>query len=205
MPAKRSRKMFDQATVNPQLAGRSGVIVHSSAPASRPSRRRSRAAASLRRRAPAPSRRVSTARGAVAAFETDKCPSSSQPVQRWRSANCTPMASSRRSHARSSGEALNACGKTRPLEPTKVGCPSASPSRAKRAAEMLQSPRELRRRFAVAREERRQRFAVGQIKPAAPRHQEFSARRGHCVIDGDGSAAVGEHSRPPSVRPDRHR
>ena len=60
------------------------------------------------------------------ASRNDRRRRSSQPVQRWRSANCTPAASSRRSHARSSGEALNACGNTRPLEPTKVGCPSAS-------------------------------------------------------------------------------
>ena len=38
----------------------------------------------------------------------------------------TPCASSRLSHARSSGEAFIAFGKMRPLEPVKVSCPSPS-------------------------------------------------------------------------------
>jgi len=43
---------------------------------------------------------------------------SSHPVHSCRSASFTPAASSRRSHARNSGEAFMATGNTRPLDPT---------------------------------------------------------------------------------------
>ena len=45
---------------------------------------------------------------------------------RNRGFHTTPSDSRRRSQARSSGDALNAFGNTRPLLPMKVGCPSAS-------------------------------------------------------------------------------
>ena len=128
------------------------------------------------------------------AFRTQDVRRSSQPVQRWRSANCTPIASSRRSHARSKGEALNACGKTRPLEPTKVGCPSAS-LHSRNASRRKRRDRgfEMRHRAAVARQELRQRLAVRQVEPAAPGHQELAAGRRHRVIDRDAGAALGQH------------
>ena len=44
-------------------------------------------------------------------------------IQRWRVRIVTPRSSSRRSQARSSGEAFIATGNTRPLVPTKVGWP----------------------------------------------------------------------------------
>ena len=46
---------------------------------------------------------------------------SSQPVQRQRVWRTSPMPSSRASHARSSGEAFMAFGKSRPVEPVKHG------------------------------------------------------------------------------------
>ncbi len=47
--------------------------------------------------------------------------------------------------------------------------------------------------FAVARKELRQRLAMGQVEPAASGHQELAASGRHCVVDGDGSAALREH------------
>ncbi len=49
--------------------------------------------------------------------------SPSQPVQRQRRVSRTPLASSCASHARRSGEAFIATGKTRPVEPVKTSCP----------------------------------------------------------------------------------
>ena len=193
-PSKRSRKISDQATVKPQLAGRSGDIVdalrgerfHPCAirakprPACAAERQHGRASFDGARRHPA--------------SETTDGRCSSQPVQRWRSANCTPGESSRRSHARSSGEALNAFGNTRPLEPTKVGCPSASlHSRNASGGNASIARCKMRHRLAVAREKCRQRLAMREIEPAAPRHQQFAARRRHRVIDGDVSAALRQH------------
>ncbi len=60
-------------------------------------------------------------------------PAASQPVHSWRGRTVTPSAASRAPHARSRGEAFSACGNTRPLDPTKVGCPSPS-TQATRAA-----------------------------------------------------------------------
>ena len=57
----------------------------------------------------------------------------------------------------------------------------------------LDRGREMRHRFAVAREKCRQRFAVGQIEPAAPGHQELAAGGRHRVIDGDAGAALRQH------------
>ena len=48
---------------------------------------------------------------------------SRQPSQRHRVRNCTPRASNRFSHARSSGDAFIATGKTRPVEPTNTSWP----------------------------------------------------------------------------------
>ena len=92
-----------------------------------PRRRRSRDAASSRRRAPGRPHRARSRDGlAVSVRRKCRSPASSQPCQRCRRAKATPSDSSRRSHARSSGEALKALGKTRPLEPTKVSWPRPS-------------------------------------------------------------------------------
>ena len=65
-----------------------------------------------------------------------------------------PSQSSRRSHARSKGEALKAFGNTRPLEPTKVSCPSASlQSRKALRRERFDGGFQMRHRLAVARKE----------------------------------------------------
>ena len=53
---------------------------------------------------------------------------------------------------------------------------------------------QVRRRLAIAREELRKRFAVGEIEPAPSGHQEFSTRRRHGVVDGDVSTASRQHS-----------
>ena len=204
-PSKRFRKISDHATVKPQLAGRNGDIA-------------TPLAASVSTHAPSePSRgqlappsastvaRASTARW-PSAFETTDCPSSSQPVQRCRSTSCTPIASSRRSHARSSGDALNACGNTRPLEPTKVGWPNAS-LHARNASGGNASIAGARCGIgrAIARQKFRQCFAVGEIEPAAPGHQKLAARRRHRVIDGDAARRPAPALRPPSARRDRRR
>ena len=62
----------------------------------------------------------------VTAVESDGSCGNSLPELLELFPNVTPIESSRRSQARSSGEAFIALGNTRPLEPTKVGCPSAS-------------------------------------------------------------------------------
>jgi hypothetical protein len=122
-PAWRCRICTDQAVRKPQLAGLNGAMrmPGSSAvqPASEPSRGQE---------APPRASTVAAARDATAPSGVSKrsVPSSSRPAQRWRSASLTPSPSSRRSHARSSGEAFIARGNTRPLEPMKVSCPSRS-------------------------------------------------------------------------------
>ncbi len=192
-PSKRSRKISDQATVNPQLAGRSGDIATSFAasvstqPPSDPSR------GQLAPPSASTVASASTAR-APSGVANNRRPSSSQPVQRCRSANCTPMNSSRRSHARSSGEALNASGKTRPLEPTKVGCPSASlHRRSASGGKAVDRRRKLRHRPAVARKKCRQRLAVGQVESTPPRQQKLAADGWHGVIDRDTGTALRQH------------
>ena len=44
---------------------------------------------------------------------------------------------------------------------------------------------EMRHRLAVAREELRQRFAMREVEPASPGHQELAAGGRHRVVDGD--------------------
>ena len=51
----------------------------------------------------------------------------------------------------------------------------------------------LRRRFAIAHQKCRQRFAMRQIKPATSRHQKFAARGRHRLIDSDARAARRQH------------
>src|SRR5262249_13224220 len=122
-PANFSRNTSDQATVNPQLAGASGAVftpaacsvsTHSPPDPSRgqlapPSASTVASASAVTRPSGAPN----TAR-----------PDSSQPVQKCRGLKTTPRPSSRRSQARRSGDDFIAFGNTRPLLPTKVGCPS---------------------------------------------------------------------------------
>ena len=205
-PSKRSRKISDQATVNPQLAGRSGEIATpfaasvSTHPPSDPSRGQL---------APPSASTVacaSTTRVSIGRRRTTSRPSSSQPVQRWRSANCTPIASSRRSHARSNGEALNASGKPGRWSRRRSAAPAPRSIRATRPAETPSiAAASCGIAVAVAREKCRQRFAVREIEPAAPGHQKLAAHRWHRVIDRDAERRLAPALRPPSARPDRRR
>ena len=47
--------------------------------------------------------------------------------------------------------------------------------------------------FAVTREELRQRLTMGQVEPAASRHQELAAGGRHRVVNGDVSTALRKH------------
>src|SRR6185437_4145413 len=119
-PSKRLRKTSDQTTLKPQLAGLSDATVApfaasiSTHAASEPSR------GQLAPPSASTVARASTVRSPSAVRNNNR-PSSPQPVQRWRSAKRTPAASNRRSQGRSNGDALKVLGKTRPLDPTKVG------------------------------------------------------------------------------------
>ena len=206
-PSKRSRNTSDQSTTKPQFAGRSGATAM---PAlrqrHRPSRRRSRAAASLRRRAPAPRRRhgPSTRPSGVS---NSSAPRSSQPIQRWRSLNSTPAPSSRRSQARSSGEVLNDFGNTRPLDADERR-PGPGP-RTRRAPPPAETPRSPRADAASPRHsasrKRVELFAVREIEAAAAGQQEFAAGRRHPVVDGDRARRPAPAPRPPSGRRGRRR
>ena len=203
-PSKRSRKISDHATVKPQLAGTQrryrhalgSQRFHPSAVGAQP--RPARAAERQHRRAG-----IDGACGRPA-FETAR-PSASQPLQRCRNANRTPIASSRRSHARSNGDAL---------KPSETPCRwsrqmSVAPApRSRRATRPAETPRSRLRDATRPRRsasEIRQRFAVRQIESAAPGHQELAARRRHRVVDGDAGAAAAPAPRPPSGRRDRRR
>ena len=133
-------------TVKPEFAGRSGDIC-TPLPARdlRPKRRRSPAAASLRRRAPARLRALSTTCAVPPAFENEGAPARPSRSQRWRMSMRTPATRSRCSQARSKGAASMAVGRTRPLEPTKVSCPGRRSSRATPAAKTLRWRRQMRR------------------------------------------------------------
>jgi hypothetical protein len=124
-PARRAPNGFDHGATNPQLAGCKGTTVTPAAataatqPPSEPSRGQlappsASTAASGRSMTMAPSGR------------TKASAPSCQPIKRCRMAKSTPAPCSRRSQARSSGDAFIALGNTRPLVPTKVSCPSAS-------------------------------------------------------------------------------
>src|SRR5262249_36520061 len=54
---------------------------------------------------------------------------------------------------------------------------------------------QLQCRLAVACEELRQWLAMREVEPTTAGHQEFASRRGHGVVDGDGSAARRQHLR----------
>ncbi len=131
-PAKRSRNVSLQLTRKPQLEGRSGAI-STPAPASVPAQLPSEP--SLGQLAPPKASTVTSARGVIrpSALSKHGPPSSVQPTQRCRILNCTPIPLSCRNQTRKSGDAFIARGKTRPLEPMKVSCPSAS-HQARRSA-----------------------------------------------------------------------
>ena len=117
-----------------------------------------------------------------------------------------PRASSRRSQARSSGEALSDFGNTRPLDPTKVSWPSAlAPGAQGRRRKRLDRGAQMRRRRAVAGEEALEVLAVGEVQPAAPGQQELPPGRRHAVVDRDPRAALAPAPRPPSARRGRRR
>ncbi len=105
--------------VNPQLAGRNGVTAPGKAAAHAPSE--------PSRGQDAPPSASTTGPVATAAAGSNRgAPAASHPSQRCRMRNCTPSPSSRRSQARSSGDAFMARGNTRPLLPVNTGWPSAS-------------------------------------------------------------------------------
>ena len=116
-PSKRRRNASDQSTRKPQLDGTSGATAtpfstRSSAQSPVEPRRGQLAPPSASTVASA-----ATTSSLPGASKTSR-PSSSQPSQRRRVRNSTPMSASRPSQARSSGEAFMATGNTRPLEPT---------------------------------------------------------------------------------------
>ena len=166
-PSKRSRKISDHAMVKPELAGLNGDIatplaasVSTHAPFDPSRGQLAPPSASTVARAPT-TRRPS-------GVWNSKWPSSFQPVQRWRSANCTPMASSRRNHARRSGDALNAAGKTRPLEPMKVGCPNASLHSCNSAGGKLPSQPQAALCVAIARQKSGKASLCVRLSPPRP-------------------------------------
>ena len=117
-PSKR-RIASDQPTLKPQFDGLSRAMATPRAA----SRSTQLASEPSRGQLAPPS--ASTVTSAAMAASRSPCakrsrPAPSQPSQRWRKAKRAPNASSRRSQARSSGEAFIALGNTRPLEPTKV-------------------------------------------------------------------------------------
>ena len=205
-PSKRSRKIVrpvdDHAAIGgPQRRDRNAGARHDLGPASvgaqpRPARAAERQHGRVGRA------RVTTPGG----VSNVSAPSSSQPVQRWRGLNTTPAASSRLSQARNSGDAFRLFGNTRPLDPTKVSWPSPSHhARSHVGRERLDRIAQARRRSAVAREERVERFAVREIEPAAAGQQELPPGRRHAVVDRDPRAAAAQAPRRPSARPDRRR
>ena len=152
-PAKRARKFSLQPTLKPHSTGAAARSRRPWRAAVPPSRHRSQAAANSRRRARAPWRparaifAVGTAKqqGALAV----------QPSQRPARQQTRRLArSSRASQARSSGDAFMAFGKTRPLEPMKVGWPRPSAQAISAdGGKRFQHRAELRGRIAIAREQ----------------------------------------------------
>ena len=118
VPANFSAKCADQPTVKPQFAGRSGEISTSGSSAVHPP-------VLPRRGQEAPPSASTTASASwVAPSAKRRRPWASHPVHSARVTNFTPRLSSRLIQARSSGLAFITLGKTRPLLPTKVDCPS---------------------------------------------------------------------------------
>ena len=150
-------------------------------------------------------RRHATAPSGVS---NSSAPSSSQPVQRCRSANCTPIASSRRSQARSSGDAFIAFGNTRPLEPTKVGWPSSAlQSRSASGGNASIAASQMRLRRAIARQESVSASLCVRLSPPRPAIRNLRPSRRHPLIDGDRdacaapatSAAISPAGPPPTI------
>jgi hypothetical protein len=52
---------------------------------------------------------------------------------------------------------------------------------------------EKRFRLAIAFEQLFKRFRMREVQPAAPGQQELAGRGRHLVVNGDGSAALGQH------------
>ena len=178
----------DQSTRKPQLAGRNGATA--------PGRSRPAGVGAKPRPGRAAERQDGDVAGRIGrpAVSKRSAPSASQPVQRCRACSRTPRSPSRRSQARSSGEAFIAAGNTRPLVPTKVGWPrpwhhaiSASGGNARMIGS---SQSRARRRSATGRH--RQAVRHGSGSAAAPRHQQLAAGRGHVVVDCDTQAGAGQ-------------
>ncbi len=84
-------------------------------------------------------------------------------------------------------------GKTRPLLPTKVSSPRSSHQRRSvSGGNSWINGAQKRFGLPVAREERRQVFAVGQVQAASASHQEFARGRGHAVDNHNAIPVFGQ-------------
>ena len=135
---------------------------------------------------------ASTARG-PSGVSNDSRPLSSQPVQRGATRIARPASPAAAARRAAAARLSSPCGNTRPLEPTKVGWPSASLHARNAPAGMRRSPAQAAAWPRRSGRESRQRLAVGQIEPAAPGHQQLAARRRHRVIDRHAGAALRQH------------
>ncbi len=121
-PAKRSAKIGLQATSKPLLAGSNGVTA-----TPRPCRMSAQPPVEPSRGQLAPPRaRTTTSAGTLSPSSKINSPSGFHPRHSLCMWNRTPWACRRPIQARSRGEAFRVRGKTRPLEPMKVGWPSPS-------------------------------------------------------------------------------
>ena len=171
----------------------------------RPTRRWSRDRANSRRQGPARRRRGSDHR-AGRSFKAE-CAGvvPSLPVVargEFDAARAEPV----RSQARSNGEVFMAAGNHASAVADECRLAQAlAPARTASGGNASMAGAELGRAVAVAREERREILAVGQVEPAAARHQELAAHRRHAVVDGDARAGRARRHRPPSARRGRRR
>ena len=183
-PSKRSRKTSDQATVKPLLAGRSVDIFTPFAARVQPMHHPIPAAASLRHRVPA-RLRASRRRAVHPAFENEDGParpsrSSGDAARVARPSIQPPQPGPQQRRC------LEGFWKNPPAGADKRFLPQRLAPVAQRLwRERFDGRCEMRHRLAVARKECGKRFAVREVEPASPGHQEFAAGRRHRVIDGD--------------------
>ena len=167
-PAKRLRKMSDQATRKPQLDGRSGAIA-TPACVKAPDPFAVRAELRPARAAERQHGRIGSIATAPSGASNASRPASSHPIQRCRRVKCTPRASSRRSHARNSGDAFIALRKH----------PSARADEGRLTERLAPGPQGVGRkrldggaqvaaRLAIAREERSSGSLCVRLSPPRP-------------------------------------
>ena len=199
-----------QPTSKPQLAGASGAIVHAALRrATAPRRRRSPAATSWRRRAPAPRRRPAPRRspaGVAKRSAVAGVAASGQPSQRWRMWKRTPAARRRCSQARSSGAAFMSVGNTRPEVPTKVSMPSpCAHSRSASGPKARSSGSICARRSPKRAAKASKRLGMREVEAAAAGQQELAARPRAWRRRDPPARPARSALRPPSVRRGRRR